>query len=435
MLEDLSNTNIQLKQEIDEREKAEKELKKAHDELEIRVMERTAEHKKVNEELKIEINERKKAEKDLLESEELYKTLVKTSPDSVTATDIDGHITFISSRTLELHGYKSAEELLGKKAFVLIAPEDRERAMMNLLKTLKESFIRNIEYTLLRKDRTRFIGELNAALIRDAFGKPKTFIATVRDITERKNIEEALKKAHDELEIRVQERTAELAKANEQLRSLTEHLHMVREKERTLIARYIHDELGQSLTALKMDVSWIERNLPEEIDSLREKIKSMYELIDKTLKTTKEIITELRPSILDDFGLKATLEWYAKEFQNRTEINCKIHTDLNESTLEQTRSTTIFRIFQESLTNIARHANATSVKVNVKVEKSNLVLKVEDNGKGITEEQINDSKSLGLIGMRERLIILKGKLKIFGVKDKGTTVVATVPLERREEPR
>jgi len=157
----------------------------------------------------------------------------------------------------------------------------------------------------------------------------------------------------------------------------------------------------------------------------------MTELIDKTIKTTKEMSAKLRPSILDDFGLDAAIEWYAKEFQNRTEITCEIHINLKGLILNKNRSTTIFRIFQESLTNIARHANATKVKVNVRVLKSNLVLRIKDNGKGITEEQINDSKSFGLIGMRERLILLKGKLKINGVKDKGTTIVATIPLERR----
>ena len=140
-----------------------------------------------------DITERKRAEEALRESEEHYRSLIETSPDAVTKTDLEGHITFVSPRTLELHGYKSAEELIGRSAFDLIAPEDHERAMMNLQKTMKEGVVRKVEYTFLKKDGTRFIGELSAALIKDAYGKPKAFIATTRDITERKRAKDKLR--------------------------------------------------------------------------------------------------------------------------------------------------------------------------------------------------------------------------------------------------
>ncbi|MGB3341369.1 MAG: PAS domain S-box protein [bacterium] len=140
---------------------------------------------------------RKQVEEALLESEETYKTLVKTSPDAVTLTDLEGKITELSQRTLELHGFNNAEELIGRNALEIIAPEDRERAIRNLQKTLTEDFIRNIEYTLLRKDGSRFIGELSASLIKNAYGKPKAFIATTRDITERKQAEKALKESEE----------------------------------------------------------------------------------------------------------------------------------------------------------------------------------------------------------------------------------------------
>jgi diguanylate cyclase (GGDEF)-like protein/PAS domain S-box-containing protein len=139
-----------------------------------------------------ELAERKRVEEALRESEEMYKTLVQTSPDAVTVTDLEGHITEVSQRTLELHGFESAEELLGRSTLELLAPEDHEKARINLRKTLKEGFVRNEEYTLLRRGGTRFIGESNAALIKDAYGKPKALIVTTRDITERKQAEEKL---------------------------------------------------------------------------------------------------------------------------------------------------------------------------------------------------------------------------------------------------
>ena len=148
-----------------------------------------------------EISSKKHVEEALRESEETYKILLKTSPDAVIVTDLEGKITHASQRTLELHGSESIEDLIGRSAFEFIAPEDHEKAMKNLKKTLKQGFVRNVEYTLLRKDGTRFIGELCASLIKDVNGKPIAFIATTRDITERKRAEEMLRKSEEEFKL------------------------------------------------------------------------------------------------------------------------------------------------------------------------------------------------------------------------------------------
>ena len=341
------------------------------------------------------------------------QSIIDCSLDMIVVVDKDRRIVDFNKAACETFGY-SKEEIIGKHVHILYF--NNEEGLYISSQIVKNGmFIGEIQN--IRKNGEVFTSFLSSAVMRDENGEIVGIVGNSRDITGQKQSE------------------AEIRASQEQLRALTEYLHQVREKERTFIAREIHDELGQALTALKMDVSWIERNLPEKSELLPEKIKSMSEIIDGTLKTTKEMVYELRPTILDDFGLEAALEWHAKEFQNRTEITCEIHTELKGLTLEQNRSTTIFRIFQESLTNVARHSNATRVKANVKEDNGNLVLRVEDNGKGITEEQINDSKSFGLFGMRERLILLKGKLKISSVKDKGTKVVATVPLERRREHR
>ena len=224
----------------------------------------------------------------------------------------------------------------------------------------------------------------------------------------------------------------ELRSSREQMRNLSTYLQSVREKERTHISREIHDELGQALTALKMDLSWLGNRLPEEQKSLLEKTKTMEKLIDMTIHSVQRISAELRPGVLDDLGLMAAIEWQVEEFKNRTGIKCEVSLEPEDIILDRERSTTIFRILQETLTNVVRHSKATRIKVSLKEKAGNLVLKVRDNGKGITEKQISNPKSVGLIGIRERAHFWGGKVKISGVKDKGTIVTVSVPLNKKE---
>jgi PAS domain S-box-containing protein len=219
----------------------------------------------------------------------------------------------------------------------------------------------------------------------------------------------------------------ELQSSREQLRNLTIYLESVREQERTNIAREIHDELAQALTALKMDLSWLYNKLQRDQIPLIEKTRSMSGLIDDTIRTVKRISAELRPGVLDDLGLVAAIEWQAEEFQNRTGINCCVNVDPEDLTLDQDRSTAIFRIFQETLTNIARHARATKVTVDLMNKTASLKLRVIDNGVGISEGQILDSKSFGLIGMRERVHLWGGRVIIKGNRGRGTTVEVDLP--------
>ena len=220
----------------------------------------------------------------------------------------------------------------------------------------------------------------------------------------------------------------ELQDSQEQLRNLTVYLQSVREQERTNIAREIHDELAQALTALKMDVSWLDNRLPSDAQSLSEKTKSMDKLIDSTIHTVKRISAELRPGVLDDLGLVAAIEWQAEEFQSRTGISCNVKVDPQDLMVDQDRSTAIFRIFQETLTNVARHAHATRVSVVLKERGERLTLRVRDNGTGITEEQIVAPQSFGLIGIRERVHPWGGKVSIKGIPGKGTTVMVNMEL-------
>jgi signal transduction histidine kinase/DNA-binding response OmpR family regulator len=221
--------------------------------------------------------------------------------------------------------------------------------------------------------------------------------------------------------------------AREQLRDLTAYLQTAREEERTQIAREIHDELGQTLTALKFDLSWLTKRLPEDRPDLEKKAQVMSGLIDETIHTVRRVATELRPGLLDDLGLAAAIEWQAQEFAARTEIDCALQLDGESASLDRDLTTAVFRIFQETLTNIARHAEAAQVRVTLAGGPDALVLTVQDDGKGITEDQASDSKSLGLIGMRERARAWGGDITFEGVPDRGTTVTVRMPRTAGEE--
>jgi len=225
----------------------------------------------------------------------------------------------------------------------------------------------------------------------------------------------------------------QLRSSYEQLIALSGYLISVREKERTRIAREIHDELGQALTGLKMDLTRLESRLLGTSDVvphpvLLEKLRSMANQVDTTIQSVRRIATDLRPGVLDDFGLAAAIEWQAQEFQNRIGIRCKFTSILEDINLDQDGCTAVFRILQEALTNVARHAGATRATISLKEAAGTLTLEVKDNGKGITENDLSKTKSFGLLGMRERASLLGGELHISGIQGTGTTITVRIPL-------
>lgn len=252
---------------------------------------------------------------------------------------------------------------------------------------------------------------------------------------------------NEHLEQRVIRRTIELQNANrrleaealarqrvtEQLRLLSGHLQSAREEERIRIAREIHDEIGQVLTAVKMDLALLGKEVSgngsmASTESLHEDIASTTKLVDDAIQTMHGIVRELRPEVLDHLGLHAALEWQVQEFQSRTKIDCQYHSEIGEIDLDAERSTAVFRILQETLTNVARHADATEVEVNVRQTDGQLVLTVQDNGKGISPEQLENTTRFGILGMRERAHAFGGEVTIEGVPDQGTLVTARIPL-------
>lgn len=223
---------------------------------------------------------------------------------------------------------------------------------------------------------------------------------------------------------------AQLELSREQLRSLSARLQAAREEERSRIAREVHDELGQQLAGIKMDIAWLRKKLREQQEPLLRKAKSMADLIDTTVQSVRKITQELRPGILDDFGLLAAIEWQLQEFQGRHNIETHLSSDVDDAQLDSEGATAVFRVFQETLSNVARHANATRVEVTLEKINDQLVLQVEDNGRGITERELYGAGSLGLLGMRERIHLLAGEIDIRGVPNEGTTVRVRIPLPR-----
>jgi signal transduction histidine kinase len=232
-------------------------------------------------------------------------------------------------------------------------------------------------------------------------------------------------------EIAERQRAEEQLRASlDQLRALTGRLQTVREEERTFISREIHDELGQACTAIKMDLALIGRKLTKRQTQLRTRVDSAIQLVDSTIATLRKIASELRPRTLDDLGLAAALESQAQEFESRTGIRCTVTLPPELVKLDADTSTAIFRIFQESLTNVARHSQATSVEARLEQESDRIIFQVLDDGRGFDPEEAKARKSLGLVGMQERALLLHGDLKIEGVPGAGTTMTLTIPLPR-----
>lgn len=281
----------------------------------------------------------------------------------------------------------------------------------------------------------------------------RCILAIAHDITGRKHAEAALQADRDELAQRVAERTEELAQTvailqaeveerhqaemrleatNAQLHVLAAHLQNLREEERKQVAREIHDELGQELAALKMDLTLLLRKMVRDPQvncvEIAEELSATASLVDRAIQTMRGICLALRPDVLDKLGLCEAMRWQADEYRLRTGIACDLSFSPSEISLPDAQATALFRIFQEALTNVARHAGAGAVVARLSVRGEEIALSIVDNGRGITEAESASARSLGLLSMRERVIALGGRFAVVGVPGQGTTLSATIPL-------
>lgn len=386
----------------------------------------------------------------LREAEQTFQLLVQESGDYVIyMLDPQGRVTTWNAGAERIKGYK-AEEIIGKHFSVFYTPEDvREgRPQQNLQRAAEAGRCEN-EGWRVRKDGSRFWADAVLTTLRDKHGRVVGFSKITRDVSERREMEQALRKANEELESRVRGRTELLSKINEdlkaeiqereraerqlkdtleQVRVLAARLEKVREEERASIAREVHDELGQALTAIKMDLFFLLRKISEHETQTRARLASTIKLVDETIQSVRRIARKLRPGLLDDLGLGAALEWEAEEFHKRTGILCRVRTPDTDFTLDDDLAITLFRIFQEALTNVARHSGATSVEAKLIKNSDYVTLEVHDNGQGIPRNAASMGKSLGIVGMRERAQLLKGEFRIRSEAGGGTTVAVTLPL-------
>jgi signal transduction histidine kinase len=295
-----------------------------------------------------------------------------------------------------------------------IHPEDRDRVWNILENSVKNQKPYSLYDRVLRPDGDVRIVNSRGHVVTDEGGTPVRVFGATQDVTELKRAEEKLKAT------------------SEQLRALSASLQSAREEEGARIARELHDELGSALTSLRWSLDEIDSVLSktnkDDADTLRGKIATMITLVASTLNTVRRISSELRPGILDDVGLIAAIEWEIHQFQTRTGIASYVDSLMENAHLTREQSTAIFRIFQEALTNVLRHAQSTRVDITIKEEEGDFVLTIRDNGRGITDEETAGAKSLGLLGMRERAHLIGGEVNIAGVARQGTVVTVRVPL-------
>jgi PAS domain S-box-containing protein len=360
-----------------------------------------------------DITNRKLLTEKLRKSETLYRSTLNASPDIIASVDMNGYITMISPNALLFYGCTKEEDIVGHSFTDFVAPEDIGKAKFNFSSSFTLQ-LGAIEYTVVKADGSKVQTEIKADIIRDRVGEPTGMVIIIRDITDRKKWE------------------ADLSKAQEQMKKFAAHLQNVREEERLEIARELHDELGQILIAIKIDMGMLKQNIlrcPESnvSDGIITKFDQLFVLVDSTINTTRKIMTDLRPEVLYLLGFIEAAKLQVAKFRERYDIRCDFETEITDLELNPQQSVALYRIVQEALTNIAKHANATQVKVQMMANGDRLILQITDNGVGITENYKSKQDSYGLIGMQERAFLLDGEFTIAGHEGVGTVVKVEIP--------
>jgi PAS domain S-box-containing protein len=353
-----------------------------------------------------DITERKRAEEALAR----YGALVESSEDAIITKSLDGVVLSWNAGAERLFGYRR-QEVEGRSATVIVPPDRLEEFRAFLERIRRGARVAHHDTVRVRKDGSRVTVSLSISPIVDGGGRVVAASSIARDVTER------------------QEAAERLARSQAQLRDFAKRLRTAREAERTAIAREIHDDLGQALTALKMDLSSLRRGAgatpPAQLDA---KTRAMGELIDGMIDRVRTLASELRPAVLDGYGLAAAVDWAVRQFATRTDIRCVVRLPPAPVALDAGRSTDLFRILQEALTNVARHAAARCVTVTLGAAPGEITLEVRDDGRGVTAAQVESLAAFGLLGMRERALSWDGVVTVEPGPGGGTAVKARLPL-------
>ncbi|RYD79532.1 MAG: PAS domain S-box protein, partial [Sphingobacteriales bacterium] len=356
-----------------------------------------------------DITARKIAEEALRLSEEKYRLLFYQNPMPMMMISMpERYFLDVNDAAIDFYGY-SKKEFLAMNVMDIRPEEDKEK-LKNMLAYRGPGINYAGVWRHLKKDGS--VVNVNITSHDISYEGQPARLVLADDVTEQMKAEESLQQSH------------------EAYRQLASHVETIREAERTHMAREIHDELGQQLTGLKMDISWLSRKIKSEDEEVQTKISETIALIDGTVRTVRRIATELRPSILDDLGLVAAMEWQSEDFERRSGIQTNFKSNVAAIAVDTDMATGVFRIYQESLTNVMRHADASKVEASLSITDNEIKLVIADDGKGFVVEEIANKKTLGLMGMRERATLLGGTYEISSMPEKGTAVIIVVPFKK-----
>jgi PAS domain S-box-containing protein len=364
------------------------------------------------EELRLQNEELGHAKQQTEAAHQRYQDLFNWAPDGYLVTDTHGTIAEANQYAGSLLAV-SPHRLEGKPLATFVVLGRRQDFRKQLAYLPQAQHGQEWETTLQPQHGPPFPAAITATAIHTA-GRISGFRWLLRDITERKHIEQTLRKSQH------------------QLRRLAGHLQQIQEQERARIAREIHDEVAQSLTALHLDLAWLVTRLPN-VPEVYDRLQAMVAQLEALDTTARHIATELRPPLLDDLGLLAAIEWQLQDVSQRTGLAYALLMPHEEITLDPEQATAVFRIFQEALTNVVRHADASEVVVRVHAGPDAIRLEVADDGQGITPEQLDDPAALGLLGMRERAMLWDGEVSVQGKPGVGTTVTLRMPFTSEAE--
>ncbi|MFO8234223.1 MAG: PAS domain S-box protein [Bacteroidales bacterium] len=367
---------------------------------------------RLNAQLKEEIEQRKKAQEKTIISEEKFKKLADYAPVLIWMSDQKGQCTYFNERWLKFRG-RTLEEEKGMGWTEGLHPEDKEQTINQYLGAFKKRQNFTLEYRIKNKDNQyRWFYDIGAPMYddNDSF---LGYIGSCIDLTERNKIEQELKESRN------------------QLKKLSSYQQNLIEQERSYIAREIHDELGQYLSAIHMGLSWIKKQIDRRDRKMRSKILELIELTNVTLQKVKQLATELHPSIIDDMGILSAIEWYVNEFEKQSKISCYLYLPDNEVEIgiDENKAINIYRIIQEALNNVYRHAEASKVEVSMKQNEKEITLEIKDNGIGFDLSENQATDNLGVIGMKERAFIMNATFSIKGDKGSGTQVTIKIPIK------